>query len=508
VRAIISRAVCLAAAIVLAGVQMAAAAAAPEMPAVEIKVGYSRLIRLPHEVKRVSVGKPEVADVLVINTHQVYINAKSVGTTNITLWGKKDRLLGVFGVRVARDLTLLKRRMHEVLPGEGIEVREMEGTVVLSGRVSSEAVKKQAGELAMALAPREDLAQSLHKQLPLKGYVVNLLEVGAVKQVIIKVRFAEVRRDALQRLKVNLGFRDLAGNFFNTFLGGVTGPLLPTSSNLDLLVPTDDYLNQVTPFSRRPYDLGFSSRMNGALGVNLSDTTQLTGFLEALKERGLAKILAEPNLVAASGQEADFLAGGEFPIPVPQRENITIQFKKFGVQLKFKPTVLNQGRIKLDVEPEVSDLDFSTAVVIQGYTVPGLTTRRAKTSLELANGQSFGMAGMFRDDLAQVVSKVPLLGDIPVLGALFRSTEFQSQKTELVIMATPSILKPGEGAPKSLPTDNVEVPSEFNLFMGEMVKVGPQAKKQKDKSGKAEETKGVPVAARELEGRFGHELPY
>lgn len=458
-------------------------AAAPELAGLTLKVGHSRIVEVPRAVGRVSVGRPEVADVLVINTHQLYLNARRVGTTNVTLWDRRDRLLGVFEVRVVRDLTLLKERLHQIFPGEPIEVRELEGAVVLSGRVSTPEVRKRAEELARAFIPDREMGEGKHKAHTLKQYVVNLLEVGAVRQVMLKVRFAEVSRRALKRLNINLGFSDAAGNFIFTFLGGLTAPVPP---------------REVGPL----FDLGINSnRVTGAWGYRVG-SGRLLGFIDALKENGLAKILAEPNLVAASGQEAEFLAGGEFPIPVPQRENITIVFKKFGVQLKFKPEVLPDGHIRLMVEPEVSELDFSAGVAIEGYAVPSLTTRRARTQLELADGQSFLMAGLFRDDITQVVSKVPLLGDIPILGALFRSTDFQNKRTELVIVVTPQIVKPGTTAPSTLPTDNVRVPDDFDLYLlGEMFKVGPVL-------GPGAEGPGVPRSPRELEGRFGHELPF
>jgi pilus assembly protein CpaC len=472
----------------------------PTLPQVELKIGHTRLVKLPQKIQRVSVGSPAICDVVVINTHQLYLNGKGPGSTNITLWAPGDKLIGMFLVRVERDLSMLKKRMHQILPDEPIEIRELQGTVILSGRVSDERAKKRATSLAKAMVPRKDLAESLHNQLKVPEYIIDLLEVGAVKQVTLKVRFAEVRRDALKKLKVNLSYRDLMGNFFNTFLGGVTGPLLP-SQRWDLPSYGEGYGSPTqgfNPFSRPPYDLNMSNKMNMAGGFTWGGDRRIMGFLDVLKENGLAKVLAEPNLVAASGTEADFLAGGEFPIPVPQKENITIMFKKFGVKLKFKPTVLSTGKIRLEVEPEVSDLDFSTAVVISGYTVPGLTTRRAKTQLELDNNQSFGMAGLFRDDLAQVVSKIPLLGDIPILGALFRSTDFQHNKTELVIVVTPEIVTPGQGPPP-LPTDNLKMPSEWDIYMGKMVTMG---------SDEGAKGAGVPRSPKELEGRFGHELPF
>ncbi len=434
-----------------------------DLPQLEIKAGHSRLLHLPTNAKRVSVGRPEVADVLVINPRQLYINAKEPGTTNITLWDSSDAVLGVFEVRVARDLSLLKEQLAQILPGEPVEVREMQGSVVLSGRVSSPQAKKRAEAVAAAFAPKQ---------------VTSVLEIGAVKQIMLKVRFAEVSRQASKKLNINLGFADAAGNFIFTFLGGLVTPVPPANPG---------------PL----FDLSLSRNMTGTGGLN-TGSGRLLGFLEALKENGLAKILAEPNLVASSGNKAEFLAGGEFPIPVPQRENITIEFKKFGVQLAFLPRILSTGKIQLEVEPEVSDLDFTTAVAIQGYTVPGLRTRKAKTQLELDDGQSFAIAGLFRDDITQAISKMPVLGDIPILGALFRSTSFQSNKTELVIVVTPEIMQAGMGAPKHLPTDNVIVPDDFDLMlMGKEVQVGGGSTNG-----------GVPHSLKEMEGKFGDALVY
>lgn len=435
-----------------------------DLPQLEIKAGHSRLVHLPTNAKRVSVGRPEVADVLVINPRQIYINAKEPGTTNITLWDSSEAVLGVVEVRVARDLSRLKEQLAQILPGEPVEVREMEGSVVLSGRVSSPQAKKRAEAVAAAFAPKK---------------VTSVLEIGAVKQIMLKVRFAEVSRTATKKLNINLGFADAAGNFIFTFLGGLVTPVPPENpSNL--------------------FDLSLSTKMTGAGGLR-TGSGRLLGFLEALKENGLAKILAEPNLVASSGNKAEFLAGGEYPIPVPQKENITIEFKKFGVQLTFLPRVLSTGKIQLEVEPEVSDLDFTTAVAIQGFAVPGLRTRRAKTQLELDDGQSFAIAGLFRDDITQAISKVPMLGDIPILGALFRSTSFQNDKTELVIVVTPEIMRAGMGAPGRLPTDNLIVPDDFDLMlMGKQVRIGEASPGDG----------GVPRSLKEMEGKFGDALVY
>ncbi len=427
----------------------------PEVSREVIKLGHSRLMSLPKPVGRVSVGRAEVADVVMVTSRQLYLNARQVGSTNVSLWDRSDRLITVFEVQVVRDLTRLKQRLYQILPSEPVEVRELEGAVVLSGNVSSLEAKKRAEALAKAFAPKR---------------TASLLEVGGNQQVELKVRFAEVSRRVTKRMNINLAiFNPLTGDFLFTLLG-------------NLIKPLDTQGNEMT----------LSDKVT-AMGGFKSGNTRIMGFLDVLKENGLAKILAEPNLVAASGQKAEFLAGGEFPIPVPQRENITIQFKKFGVQLNFTPEIRPGGRIRLTVAPEVSELDFTTAVVVEGFTVPGLTTRRAKTQLELADGQSFAMAGLFRDDINQSVAKFPLLGDLPILGALFRSTEFKKKKTELVIVVTPQIVRPGSREPAPAPAGIFREPDEFSLFL-----LGKMATPLRLKP-------GPPLNFSELEGRFGHD---
>jgi pilus assembly protein CpaC len=222
---------------------------------------------------------------------------------------------------------------------------------------------------------------------------------------------------------------------------------------------------------------------------------QMRGALDVLSQNQLAKILAEPTLTCISGQEADFLAGGEFPVPVPQQNNtVTIEFKKFGVQLKFRPEVLKNGQIRMNVSPEVSEMDFSIAVVIQGFTVPGLKTRKAKTQLEIRDGESFIIAGLFRDDISQQVAKLPLLGDIPILGALFRSSEFLNNQTELIIEVTPEVVKPGLAmGPHRLPTEGITPPSDWDLFL-----FGKMADEDRQRA-------TLPATPQDMEGSFGHD---
>ncbi len=453
------RSFCLLPALLLIGVlTLAAGVASGAEPRREVlKLGHSRLLQLPLPAGRVSVGRAEVADVVMVTPRQLYLNALGVGTTNVSLWDQHDRLLEVFEVAVVRDLTGLKEQLYQILPNEPVEVRGLAGSVVLSGQVSSLEAKKRAEALAEAYAPKK---------------TTSLLEVGGNQQVQLQVRFAEVSRSVTKRMNINLRILNpLTGDFLYTMLGGL-----------------------ITPNSDGTWTL--SDKVNGAGGFNIGPT-QVAAFFDILKDNGLAKILAEPNLVAASGQQADFLAGGEFPIPVPQRENITITYKKFGVQLAFTPEVRPGKRIRLTVAPEVSELDWTTAVVVEGFTVPGLTTRKAKTQIELADGQSFAMAGLFRDDITQAVSKFPVLGDLPILGALFRSSEFKKKKTELLIVVTPRIVRPGQERLGPAPVTTFAEPDDFSFYLlGKLA--APQAVRPQ----------GPPLSPQELEGRFGHDLAW
>jgi len=429
-----------------------------------VEKGHSRLVEFPEPMKRVSVANEKVVDVLVISPKQLYVNGKEIGSTNITVWNKKEAIISTFEVRVGRDLTRLKESLDRVMPNEKIEVHELEGAVLLSGQVSSPAAKIRA----------EAVAKTFEKER-----VSNLLDVGGNHQVMLKLRFAEVSRSGLKRFNINLGYFNEFGGYFFTFLN-------------ELVTPADTEIG-LQSFTT---GLDFSQRMSAMTGWQ-GGGGRYMAFIDILKENGLARILAEPNLVCISGKKASFLAGGEFPIPVPGQNYTTIEFKKYGVQLDFLPTVLPDGRIRLEVSPEVSELDYTAALATGGYTVPGLTTRRATTEVELDNGQGFAIAGLLKRYSVQTVSKFPFLGDIPILGALFRSTEYTNSETDLLIVVTPRIVQPGEPAPESLPTDGFIEPSEFSQWL-----LGGMAEKAEPQAG------GTPRRLLQLEGEFGHEIRY
>jgi pilus assembly protein CpaC len=443
-----------------------------------LTVGKSLVIDTPAAVTRVSLANPEIADTVVISPRQVYLIGKAVGTTNLTLWGRDDHAYSVFDVAVSADLSLLKEKLQEILPGENIKVFAAQDSITLSGEVSSATNLSQALAVTEAFAPKK---------------VVNLAQIAGVHQVMLEVRVAEMSRSLARRLGFNFTIVREGDGFGASLLNNLTGIAGTLASTAQP--------------AGAPFAQGISSAINALLRFHANDRTW-TVFIDALKENGLVKILAEPTLVTLSGQEARFLAGGEFPIPVPQEESVTIEFKPFGVGLGFTPTVLSNDKISIRVAPEVSDLDFSTAVILGGFVVPGLTTRRASTVIELANGQSFAIAGLLKETVREGVSKFPILGDIPILGALFRSTSFQKNESELIIVVTPHLVKPLDMARQTLPTDQYIEPNDFEWYLLGSLEGAGSARTPRREAG---QSKDVPLALPKktggLEGEFGHIIP-
>jgi pilus assembly protein CpaC len=408
-------------------------------------VGKSLVYESPVPFMRASLANPEIAETLVLSPRQLYVMGKAVGMTNLTLWGRDGRMMVVQDVEVAPDLAQLKTQLHRLFPDEHqIQVTATHDHVTLSGMIGSAVRLNQVLGLAEAYAPKK---------------VVNLLQVGGVQQVMLEVRVAEMDRTLLRRLGVNASFTDGSGKSFGvSALKGLTS--LAVDGALPLAAP--------------PAGIAVSQAIN-ALFRFQGGSSSWTGFIDALKENNLAKVLAEPTLTAISGQEASFLAGGEFPIPVPQAFGVTtVQFKKFGVQLGFTPVVLDQRRLSITVTPEVSELNFANGLTLQGVTVPSINTRRASTVIELEDGQSFAVAGLLRDQVREVVSKYPVLGDIPILGALFRSSQFQKNETELIIVVTPHLVVPTTDAKLPLPTDRFLEPDDLDFYlMGRLDHAGP-----------------------------------
>lgn len=403
----------------------------------KLRVGQSRVLKMPFAITRIAVANPEVADIILTSPQEVYLNGLAPGVTSLSVWGK-----GRFSsarVSVEADISQLKEHLAKVLPKEKISVMAADETVVLTGEVSGPVAQQTAVTLAAAFVGGK------------KERVINLLNIGGVQQVLCEVRLAEINRSVAKRMGVNFVLLDKSGSAF-----GVS--LLNNLTNVGSFV---------RDFAGTALGTGISTNINAIAGWK-TGTVLWTMFFDALKQQGLGRILAEPNLVATSGQEASFLAGGEFPIPVPQQfQTITIEFKKFGVGLNFTPTVLENDMIALKVAPEVSELDFTTGVafVSQGFVVPGLSVRRLSTHVEIKDGQTFAIAGLLSDSHRNVVNKFPVLGELPILGTLFRSSQFQKRETELVVLVTPRLVKPMAQGVAKLPTDAYVEPDDLEFYL-------------------------------------------
>ena len=429
----------------------------------ELGVGKSKVVDLTTSIKRASLANPEVADTVVLSPKQIYLTGKAIGVTTLTLWKENGELFSAFDVRVSPDLSELREQLHKILPDEpDILVTAAHDHITLSGTISNLVRQSRALEVAEPYAPKK---------------VVNLLQVGGAQQVMLEVRVAEMDRNLIRQLGVNMAGVGQGNNF------GVTA------------------LNNITQLTGSGTPLGqlVSGAVNALVRFQTGDITW-TGFIDALKQEDAIKVLAKPTLVAVSGQEAQFLSGGEFPFPIPQAFGvITIQYKKFGVGLSFTPTVLTNNRISMAVSPEVSELDFSNSLQIQGFNVPTIATRRATTVVELADGQSFAIAGLLRDNMRETVAKFPVLGDIPVLGALFRSSRYTKNQTELVIIVTPHYVKPMDVAQLPLPTDTFVEPNDWEFYlMGWTDGLGYASRAKQD--GRLAET----AVSGRLDGNFGH----
>ena len=382
----------------------------------------SQVLRLDVPFAELLVGNSKIADVLALTDRSIYVLGKELGTTSLMIYGKNKELIAVLDVVVSHDIDKLKSRLFEVMPTEKIEVRDVNGSLMLSGALSSSAKVTRALAIAAQYAPA-----------PSK--VINAMSVTGSQQVMLAVRFAEVARTVVKELGLNT-------NIDASKISISSGDALISG----LFAATSFITGSIGPF--------------GAISF----------LFDALEERGLVKTLAEPNLIALSGDTASFLAGGEFPVPVAQATadggtTVTVEFKEFGVSLSFTPTVLENGLINIVVSPEVSKIDRANSVTVSGFNIPGLTTRRATTTVELRDGQSFAIAGLIQSDFQDTIREVPLLAKVPILGALLRSTDFQRNETELVIIVTPHLVKPAEPGTLKTPVDNFVLPSDADMFL-------------------------------------------
>ncbi len=426
----------------------------------EVPMNRAIVVESEQPFAELSIANAGIADISSLSDRTIYVLGKSPGLTTLTLFDPGGNLITNVKVRVAPDVTEFKERLRQILPNEPIEVRTANDGIVLSGTVSSGARLDRALELAERYAPER---------------VSNLMNVGGVQQVMLKVRFAEMNRAVAKSLTTSLGFSgtDVTAGF----------------QSLNTQGALDRALNGNIP--RLQTNTG---AILFGFGVG---STQVALMLEALETKGLVRSLAEPNLSALSGQEATFLAGGEVPIPVPQEDNvITIDYKPFGVEMKFVPRVVDGDLINLEMVASVSAIDPNTSFTFNGDTIPSFIRRETATTVELRDGESFAVAGLIQDDFRDLNSQVPWVGDVPVLGSLFRSADYQREQSELIIIVTAHLVSPTRGEALALPTDRVKPPSELDLFLN-----GHVSRTVRAGSGAAAE-----VAKQDFGGSYGYVL--
>lgn len=401
-----------------------------------------------------SVANPAIADIATLSERTIYVLGRTPGRTTMTLLGVDGSLIANVEVQVVPDVAELRERLQDILPGEEVEVRTANDGIVLSGIVSSGQTVERAMELGERYAP---------------GRVSNLMSVGGSQQVLLQVRFAEMSRSVRQNLSASIG---VTGGDIS--LG--TGALASTGgSSTPSLAPSSVQ--------------GRAGALSVAFGAG---SAQIGILLEALETNGMVRTLAEPNVAALSGQAADFFAGGEFPIPVTgDNGNVGIDFKPFGIELNFTPTVVADEVINLVLSTTVSAIGETSSIA--GNQIPSLSTRAASTTIEMRDGESFAIAGLLQDDFRDSIGQVPWLGDIPILGALFRSTNYQRDQTELVIIVTAHLVSPTRGEALALPTDRVAIPTERELFLGGRVSGAPRAG-----------TAAADVAQQDFSGSYGY----
>jgi pilus assembly protein CpaC len=435
----------------------------------KLAVNKTAVITTRVKVKQISVGEAEVAAVNPIGPTAVLVTGKKMGTTQLIIWDDDNRTQTI-DVTVDFDLQAMQEQIKKLFPQAHVEISAMNGAILLNGRVPD----LKSAEQIVALAS------------PYSQKVMNLLEVSGGQQIQLQVRFAEVSRGAITNLGVRTTLIGPGETFtFNNGPGSSLNGGLATGQNVTV-----------------------DPNVTVAGAAHIGDWA-FEAFISAMKTNNLLRVLAEPNLVAISGQEASFLAGGEIPVPVPQATGggttITIEYKQFGVRLSFVPIVLGDGRVRLKVSPEVSDLDFSNAVTLSGTQIPALSKRNVTTTVELRDGQTFAIAGLLNDRVQANHSSTPYLSDLPVLGALFRSVRYERRETELLVLVTPKIVSPMDpGQVTQLPGEKWRHPNENELFWFRDLG-GPQQDAGKPESaGPTTMASGTPARFR---GQYGLAAP-
>lgn len=438
----------------------AGAASAANESGVFVSLNRSELISTSTDMGQVIIANPDVADIVSHSLRKFSIVGKRVGRTNVRVFDKQSNVIRSFDVQVGYDLPAIRRALWQFLRNERIGVEMVNTNIALTGEVSNAAIAEQALRIVEEfIYPSSERKDDSKRKQEANFSVLNLMKVVSGQQVMLRVRVGEMRRSAIKNLGTSLIVRKFGGSSFN---GGGTGggtrsfnsETATGAGEFEYTSSTDAFASIFSTYAGSNFDIG--------------------AMIEALETNGLFRSLAEPNLIAMSGEEAEFLAGGEFPVPVAQSSSSgsvsnTVQFKPYGVAVKFIPFVLNENRIRVTVQPEVSEIDRSEGTSANGLTIPAVTTRRAKTTVELAPGESFMIAGLLSDRSNTGVDQIPGVGEIPILSALFRSTAYQRSETELVIAVTPYLVDPLKSSDVRLPSEDFRPASMMErMFYGAM----------------------------------------
>ncbi len=436
-----------------------------------VPMNRAQLVDAGQGVGQVIVANPDIADIYAHGGGRISVIGKKIGTTNIRVFDKSGKVLRSMVVEVGYDLPAIRRALWKYIPDEKIGVEMVNTNIAMTGSVTSASIAERAVKIVEEFMKTGDSgAAAPGSAAPTKPTVLNLMTVAASQQVTLRVRVGEIRRTALKDLGISLEANNSRGK--GTIGGGTGGGLLPFATGSGASI---GQFNSTT-----------DSQGNSAFGELFTlyngGHFDLSAMLSALEQDGLFKVLAEPNLVAISGEKAEFLAGGELPVPSAQAtggtQTNTVEFKPYGVAVQFVPFVLSDNKIRISVQPEVSEIDPTVSTTANGLTIPGFITRRAKTTVELAPGESFMIAGLLSDRIDSTINQIPGVNEIPILSALFRSTEFRRNETELVIAVTPYIVDPLKSSDVRLPTDDFRPASTMErFFYGALGSLGGNAER-------------------------------
>lgn len=464
----------------------AQASVAPLTSELVLALYKSGILELNHSPSRISIGNDAIADIVILRGNQVHVLGKALGSTNVVFWDRSDRIFATVNVEITHDLESLKKKLFEMMPAESVRVFSAQENLVLDGSMTSALNLNAAIKVAEAYLPECISSESSrsggagqeaesNSESCEKAEVVNLMSVAGSQQVMLEVKVAEMSRSFRRDWDPKLSFIDFTqptrfgavtdgASFPDVLVQGQLVPFIPAGVANGLTPNLGPVMNEFAPNTA-------SIANNGLFLSDLTGNTLFTAALEISKQKGLAKVLAEPTLTTLTGRTAEFHSGGEFPIVTSSQLGTSVVYKPYGVSVRFIPTILGET-INLDIDIEVSEIDDTRAQTVStedgvtgAFSFPFLTTRSIANTVELANGQTLGIAGLIQDDVDEIMSKLPGLGDIPILGNLFRSQRFQSGQSELVIFVTPHLAKPIEPDKIKLPTDSFVAPNDFEFYI-------------------------------------------